>query len=93
MAPKTADDNYLSYIGPIYMPNGSPVPELLTEEETICFLRLDTNGPVHPEHTLKYYRDKGLLRPTRVGRKLRYQKKELLRFLDAVTNRTNKRSI
>jgi hypothetical protein len=65
----------------IYFPNGKPVPEVLTEQETITFLRLD-DGPKHPEMTLQYYRTEGLLKGIRIGRKMRYTKTELLRFLD-----------
>jgi len=72
-------------------PDGNqPCPDLLTEPETIRFLRLDVDGPEKPEKTLQYYREKGLLRATRVGRRLRYQRKELLDFLDRITERTNK---
>ena len=78
------------YIGPVYMPDGSPAPELMTEEEAIRFLRLDTDGPANPSSTLKYYRDQGLLRPTRVGKKNRYMKTELLRFLSLLTDRNGK---
>lgn len=38
-----------------YMPNGSIMPELLTEEDAILFLRLDKEN--NPSRTLKYYRD------------------------------------
>lgn len=72
-----------------YMPDGSPVPELLTESEAISFLRLDTDGPKHPEQTLQYYREEGLLRAARVGKRLRYTKKELLALLEKLTERTN----
>jgi len=72
------------------MPDGSPVPELLTEQEAISFLRLDTDGPTDPTRTLKHYRDKGLLHPTRIGKKLRYSKKELLSFIDLMTERAKK---
>jgi hypothetical protein len=65
----------------IYFPNGKPVPEVLTEQETIEFLRLD-DGPKHPEMTLQYYRTEGLLRGIRIGRRMRYTKTELLRFLE-----------
>ena len=54
-----------------------PCPELLTEAEAIRYLRLDVNGPKNPQGTLKYYRDKGLLRGVRIGRNLRYPRKEL----------------
>jgi len=65
-----------------------PAPELLTEEEAIRFLRLDLDGPKDPSKTLAYYRGKKLLCATRVGRKLRYQRTELLKFLDKLTERT-----
>lgn len=73
-------------------PNGQfrPCPELLTESEAIQFLRLDVDGPDRPEKTLQYYREQGLLRATRVGKRLRYQRKELLNFLDRLTERTQK---
>ena len=56
-------------------------PELLTEHEAIQFLRLDVEGPDNPAKTLQYYREKGLLRGTRVGKRLRYQG-IILNFLD-----------
>ena len=72
-----------------FMPDGRPVPELLTEQEAISFLRLDADGPKHPEQTLQYYRSEGLLRATKVGKRLRYTKSELLELLDRLTERTN----
>ena len=77
------------YVGPSFFSDGKVVPELLTEHEAIKFLRLDVDGPADPHQTLKYYRDEGLLRGTRISRKYLYQKKELLLFLDKVTSRTN----
>ena len=62
-----------------------PCPELLTESEAIRYLRLDIDGPAKPELTLRYYREKGVLRATRVGRKLRYRRVELDRFLEQLT--------
>ena len=82
-------NNTTIYIGPSFMPNGSPAPDLLTEEEAIIFLRLDKDGPANPKKTLKYYRDKEMLRGTRVGLRYHYQRKELLEFLDKATERTN----
>jgi hypothetical protein len=73
-----------------YMPDGSPVPELLLESEAIVFLRLDTDGPADPARTLKYYRDRGLLHGTRIGKKVRYTKRELLRFIDEMTESPRK---
>lgn len=55
----------------------TPCPELLTEDEAIRYLRLDVNGPQNPAGTLKYYRDRGVLRAVRIGRNLRYPRKEL----------------
>lgn len=65
-------------------PNGGfiPCPELLTEDEAIRYLRLDVNGPQNPKGTLKYYRDKGILKGVRVGKNLRYPRKELDRMID-----------
>jgi hypothetical protein len=57
-------------------------PDLLTEAEAIRFLRLDVDGPAHPKQTLAYYRERGFLKAVKVGRRLRYPKKELLKFLD-----------
>jgi len=67
---------------------GQLCPDLLTEQETIRFLRLDVDGPKDPQKTLRYYRERGLLRATRVGKRLRYQRKELLDFLDRLTENT-----
>jgi len=75
------------YIGPVYMPDGSSAPELMTEEEAIRFLRLDTDGPKRPEFTLRYYRDQQLLKGIRVGKRIRYPKKELLKFIDSLLDR------
>jgi len=58
-------------------------PELLTEHEAILYLRLD--GDKNPSRTLKYYREKGLLRATTVGRHLLYRRLELERFLELQT--------
>jgi len=69
----------------------APCPELLTEEEAVRYLRLD--GERNARRTLKYYREKGLLRGTAVGRHLRYRRVELDRFLEHQTcgNSTGKR--
>jgi len=68
------------------LPDGNggftPCPDLLTENEAIRYLRLDVDGPENPAGTLKYYRDKGVLLAVRVGRKLRYPRKELDSMVD-----------
>ena len=72
-----------------YFADGTPVPDLLTEEEAITFLRLDEGGTKHPKTTLEYYRSENLLKATRVGKRLRYLKSELLSFLEIQTKITN----
>ena len=75
--------------GVSFFADGHSVPDLLTEDETVAFLRLnEKDGPKNPSTTLKYYRDKNLLRPTRVGKNNRYLRTELLRFLDQLTKET-----
>ena len=60
----------------------SPCPELLTEEEAIRYLRLDTVRIAEPSATLRRYRDMGLLRATQVSKRLFYRRVELDRLLD-----------
>jgi hypothetical protein len=66
-------------MGPVYMPDGSIMPELLTEQEACIFLRIDMES--NPTRTLKYYRDKGQLRAVKIGTNLLYPKQELLSFI------------
>jgi hypothetical protein len=85
------DENHYEPTGPIYMKvegQSVPVPEVLTEQEVVRMLRLDEEGQ-DSSHTLAYYRDKGLLRPTRIGKRLRYWRREILRFLERKTEMTN----
>ena len=44
-------------------------------------MRQDVDGPKHPELTLQYYRREGLLHAVKLGKRLRYTKTELLKFL------------
>ena len=74
----------------VYFPDGRPVPEVLTEQEAIEFLRLN-DGPKHPKTTLQYYRSEGLLRGIKVGRRLRYTKTEMLRFLERLSENKEKK--
>lgn len=74
-----------------YFIDGTPVPDLLTEEEAVKFLRLDGDGrPKDPSATLKHYRDKRMLRGTQIGRRLRYSRIELLKFIAAATKHTER---
>jgi hypothetical protein len=72
---------------PHVLPDGNggflPCPELLTEEEAIRYLRLSADR--NPARTLRYYREKGLLRATTVGRHLLYRRVELEAFLARLT--------
>ncbi len=58
-----------------------PCPELLTESEAIRYLRLDCDGPEKPELTLRRYREIGMLHAVRVGRRIRYRRVALEKFL------------
>jgi hypothetical protein len=62
-----------------------PCPEVLTEEEVIRYLRLDLIDVKDPAGTLRYYRERGLLRATQVGKAVRYRRVELERFLERLT--------
>lgn len=71
------------------LPGEPPIicPELLTEEEAIRYLRLDTiRGLRNPGETLARYRAMGMLRGTQVSKSVFYRRVELDRFLDRLTN-------
>jgi hypothetical protein len=70
--------------GPPFRP-GDPCPSLLTEEEAIRYLRLDTIDIANPADTLRRYRNLGLLRGTQVSKKVFYLRAELDAFLVRVT--------
>ncbi|AQQ71162.1 hypothetical protein SMSP2_01528 [Limihaloglobus sulfuriphilus] len=72
-----------------YFSDGTPVPDVLTEKEAVKFLRLDDGETKYPSKSLEYYRNQGILRGTRVGKRLRYLKSELLNFLENQTRITN----
>ena len=73
----------------VVLPDGdggfTPCPELLTEREAIRFLRLDCIAVEDPASTLRYYRKKGFLRATQVGKCIRYRRVELEKLLDRLT--------
>lgn len=77
--------NSNSYQHVVFFPDGRPVPEVLTEQEAVEFLRLDVDGPKHPEQTLQYYRSEGLLKGIQIGKRLRYTKTEMLKFLERLS--------
>ncbi len=80
-----------SFSTPAILPDGNggftPCPELLTEDEAIRYLRLDIDGPHKPNGTLKYYRDQGVLCAVRIGRNLRYPRKELDQMVEKLLDR------
>ena len=63
-----------------------PCPELLTAEEAVRYLRLDTVNIANPGDTLARYREMGLLRATQVSKRLFYRRIELDRFLERLTD-------
>jgi hypothetical protein len=65
------------YYKAMVLPDGSFCTPILTEAEAIKYLRLDVNGPKNPSNTLKYYRDRGMLKAVQIGRNLRYPRLEL----------------
>ena len=83
--------NNNNYITLSYFPDGRPVPEVLTEPELIELLRLNEDGPKDPALTIQYYRDKGLLRGVRIGKRIRYTKQEVMKFLGKQTDWTNRK--
>ncbi|MBN2272205.1 MAG: helix-turn-helix domain-containing protein [Sedimentisphaerales bacterium] len=80
-------DNCTTWYGCPILPGdpAQPCPELLTEEEAIRYLRLDSMNVEDPASTLRYYRKKGFLRATQVGKSIRYRRIELERLLDRLT--------
>lgn len=57
------------------------VPLVLTEDELIHLLRLDEIGIKDPHRTIRYYREKGLLRAVQIGRAGRYLYDDVVDFL------------
>ena len=84
MLPKE-EKSFNLFVTPTILPDGNggftPCPELLTEHETIRYLRLDAEGSPDPARTLTYYRNNGQLRAIKVGRKNRYRRQDLENFL------------
>lgn len=81
----------LNSIPNLYFPNGNRVPLILTSEEVIHFLRLDTEGPKSPEKTLEYYREKKLLRGIKLGQHMRYYLPDVIDFIALQSDWTNRK--
>jgi len=58
-----------------------PTPEILTEDETLRFLRMDSIDIKHPTETLRYYRTKYGLRGVQIGKALRFTIGELRKLV------------
>lgn len=65
-----------------YMPNGTPCPYILTEDELIVFLRLDQVQIKRPHDTIRRYRDAGRLRGVQISHRVFYRLKDVLDFVD-----------
>ena len=69
-----------------YFPDtGQPCPPLLTVDETVRLLRLDTINIDDREGVLFRYRQSGILRGTQVSKKIFYRLEEVLAFLERQT--------
>lgn len=69
-----------------------PTP-LLTEAELIRWLRLDEpGGPKNPSGTIRFYRQRGLLKGVRIGRHLRYPVAEAEAFVQRLVEREDRRA-
>ena len=79
------ENNEIFTMPMVYMPDGSPAPYILSVDEAIIFLRIDTNGTKHPENTLQYYITEGLLFPITIGKCRKYPLPELLRFIERLS--------
>lgn len=58
-----------------FMPDGRPCPAVLTAEEVVSLLRLKN------ENALNYYRERKMIRGTRLGRYIRFSIEEVRRFV------------
>lgn len=70
-----------------FLPDGSPAPYIMTEEEAIKFLRIDTNQTKHPEMTIQHYINQGLLIPVTIGKYRKYPLTELVKFIERLSDK------
>ena len=75
-----------SFFVPAILPDGNggftPCPELMTEDEAIRYLRLDTINIKNPAATIRRYREAGTLRGVQMSKKIFYPRKELQQFIE-----------
>ena len=76
----------LQFLGPA-LPGDppQPCPELLTEDEAIRYLRLDTVNISDPSATLRRYREQRLLKGTQISKSIFDRRGELDHFIERVT--------
>jgi hypothetical protein len=58
---------------------------VMTEAEAIQYLRLDSQK-ANAARTLQYYRNKKLLKATKIGKNLLYSRRALDEFIEKMTN-------
>ena len=69
------------------MPDGTPAPAVMLEKDLVRFLRLDELGVKNPANTLRYYRECGKLKPTRIGGHNVYTLDAVMEFLEKMTKK------
>jgi hypothetical protein len=69
------------------MPDGTPAPAVMLEKDLIRFLRLDELGIKKPQNTLRYYRERGKLRATKIANRNCYTVQAALDFLEEMTKK------
>ena len=71
----------MSDTGTVFMPDGRPAPPVLTQNEVIQLLRLDTLKVRFPEQTLRRYRDQGL-KAIQLSKGVFFRLESVLRWLE-----------
>ena len=69
------------------MPDGTPAPAVMLEADLIRFLRLEELGIKHPANSLRYYREIGALKPTRISGRNVYTVESVQDFLKKMTKK------
>ncbi len=70
---------------PAVMPDGTPAPSVMTEEELTKFLRIEDEK--NATRTLRHYRTEGKLDCMQIGRRRLYFIEAVIRFLDGQSGR------
>jgi len=69
------------------MPDGEPAPAVMLEKDVIGFLRMREVGIKNPGNTLRYYRERGKLKPTCIGGRNVYTLGAVMDFLEKITKK------